>query len=180
MHINRALFSEIVKIQQINSASKTHLEIERRFLVKSLPKNLNNYQHENIIQGYLETKDGTSVRLRKLGDKYYQTTKIGTGKVRTETEIEISKKLFDALWHLTKRRRIEKTRYEIPHEAGIIQLDIYHKELKGLTTVEIEFDTIQACNNLNPPNWFGEEVTDNPRFTNKSLAIHGLPKEHKI
>lgn len=179
MKINKTVFSEIIKIQLQNRYKTSKPEIERRFLVKDLPKDLDKYRHLDVIQGYLKTDDGTSVRLRKIDNKYFYTIKIGTGKVRDETEIEISKYLFDSLWHLTKDRRLSKIRYEIPHEDLTIQLDVYKKRLEGLVTVEVEFKTLEQCNSFNPPKWFGEEVTENKKFTNKSLATHGTPKEYR-
>ncbi len=168
--------SAISKIQPlgIKPGGKPLLEIERRFLVKELPDNLDIYPNNNIVQGYLSTKEGTSIRLRKEGDKYYQTIKKGTGKVREEIEIEISKPMYDILWNETKGRRIRKTRYEIPYNEHIIQLDIYDGKLKGLLTVEVEFGTIDECDDFIPPEWFGTELTDIKEFTNKSLATHGL------
>ena len=174
--ITRSLFTEILGLERRNWKDSTQFEIERRFLVKHLPEDLNKYPHERITQGYLQTNDGTSVRLRKEKSKYYQTTKTGSGKVRAETNIEISKELFDALWHLTKRRRLEKTRYEIPHESGTIELDIYHGKLLGLVTVEMEFESEKTCDSFIPPDWFGKEVTETKGYSNKSLAINGLPK----
>lgn len=181
MKISKVLFSEIVRIH-LRHHGKTIVkpEIERRFLVKELPKDLKKYTNIEVTQGYLKTDDGTSVRLRKAGDKYFYTVKVGTGKVRDETEIEISAPpLFNSLWHLTEGRRIRKTRYEIPYKDQIIQLDIYKKKLEGLYTVEVEFKTLKECDDFVPPDWFGEEVTENKKFTNKSLSSHGIPKDYK-
>lgn len=178
MRINKTLFSEIIRIQLQNRYKTSKPEIERRFLIKDLPKDLDKYKNFEVTQGYLKTDDGTSVRLREAGNKYFYTVKVGTGKVRDETEIEISNTLFNSLWHLTKGRRIHKTRHEISFNGSTIQLDIYKKKLEGLVTVEVEFKTLEECNAFNPPEWFGEEVTENKKFTNKNLASHGVSKEY--
>ena len=162
-----------------SSTSTTKFEIERRFLVRSLPDNPDQYHHEYIEQGYFDTKGETSARIRKKGEKYYQTFKSGSGKVRKETEIELSENQFTALWPLTAKRRLEKTRYEIPYGVHIIELDIYHGKLDGFKTVEVEFKTIEDCDAFNPPSWFGAEVTSKKRYTNKNLAKYGIPKEKK-
>ncbi|MBI3591126.1 MAG: adenylate cyclase [Candidatus Melainabacteria bacterium] len=174
MKINKTVFSEIIKIQLQNRYKTSKPEIERRFLVKDLPKDLG--KGTEVIQGYLKTDDGTSVRLRKAGDKYFYTVKVGTGKIRNETEIEISAYLFNSLWHLTNGRRLRKTRYEIPYKYLTIQLDIYQKKLKGLLTVEVEFKTLEQCDNFIPPDWFDEEVTEIKSYTNRSFAKFGIPK----
>ena len=52
------------------------LEIERKFLVETLPDNCDRESYEHIVQGYLAiTDDGTEVRLRRKGDQYFQTVK---------------------------------------------------------------------------------------------------------
>lgn len=154
------------------------LEIERKFLIRSLPDNLEQYPHKEIIQGYLAiVADGTEVRLRKKGDKYVQTVKGEGDEKRPEAEEEITAKQFNKFWPVTKGKRVEKTRYEIPHENGVIELDIYHGDLDGLITAEMEFDTDEDSKNFNPPSWFDEEVTKNKDYKNQSLAVHGIPKE---
>ena len=44
------------------------MEIERKFRVLKLPKNLNSYEKEEIEQGYLCIKP--TVRIRRANDKY--------------------------------------------------------------------------------------------------------------
>ena len=160
-----------------SEASPQPLEIERKFIVKHLPENLGQYKHAEIRQGYLAiTQDGTEVRLRQKGDKYYQTVKKGSGKVRFESEVEITKDQFESQWMTTEGRRVEKTRYEIPHESGTIELDIYHGTLEGLLSAEMEFLSEDASNRFTAPEWLGEEVTENADYKNQNLALHGLPK----
>jgi len=152
-------------------------EIERKFLVKSLPENLEQYPHTDIVQGYLViTEDGTEVRLRQKGNKYFQTVKSGSGETRFESEIEITKEQFDLLWEATKGKRVEKTRYEIPYKSGTIELDVYHGDLDGLLLAEIEFSSEEESNKFTAPKWLSEEVTDDKRYKNKNLALYGIPK----
>lgn len=166
-----------VQVNKLNLTGETKLEIERRFLVNLLPLAFTKYHPEYIEQGYLATENGTSIRIRSKGCKYYQTVKTGSGKIREETEIEITKQLYDLFWKETKGRRIEKVRYEIPYEGKIIELDIYEGNLKGLVTVEVEFDSEEECDNFKPPSWFGTEVTGIKEFTNRHLAGHGIPEK---
>ncbi|PIT88778.1 MAG: adenylate cyclase [Candidatus Magasanikbacteria bacterium CG10_big_fil_rev_8_21_14_0_10_36_32] len=153
-------------------------EIERKFIIKSLPNNIEQYPHKEIMQGYLTIDENKEkIRLRKKGEKYFKTIKSGSGKVRTEIEEEITEKVFNSLWDNTKGKRIEKTRYEIPNESGIIELDIYRGDLDGLVTAEVEFNNVEDCDKFIPPDWFGEEKTDDDKYQNHNLALHGLPKE---
>jgi adenylate cyclase len=152
-------------------------EIERKFLVKSLPENLEQYPHKEIAQGYLAiAEDGTEVRLRQKGGKYLQTVKSGSGKTRFESEIEITEDQFRALWDATEGKRVEKTRYELPHENGTIELDIYHGELDGLLSAEMEFSSEEDSDKFSPPEWLSKEVTNDKKYKNQSLALHGIPK----
>ncbi len=41
--------------------------------------------------------------------------------------------------------------------------------------VEVEFGSIDESRRFRPPAWFGEEVTDNKRYKNNALALHGRP-----
>lgn len=157
-------------------------EIERKFFVSILPNDLESFKHVDISQGYLAIDEATSteVRIRKKGDKYYQTVKIGTGKRRKEVEVAITQEIYEELWPLTEGKRIEKTRYEIPHGEGdeklTIELDVYHGKLEGLYTAEVEFKSEDMSTTFTAPNWFGQEVTEDQRFKNQSLAIHGIPQ----
>ena len=151
-------------------------EIERKFLVKQLPDNLHQYSSTQIIQGYLAiTEDGTEVRLRKKGDRYFQTVKCGFGLQRGEVEIEISEDQFAKLWWMTEGKRIEKVRFEIDHSGMKIELDIYSGILKGLIVAEVEHPSIEQAKSFIPPNWFGNEVTEDERYKNRNLALFGTP-----
>lgn len=49
------------------------MEIERKYLVKTLPEHLEQYQSKKIAQGYLCT--APVVRIRRSNDDYYLTYK---------------------------------------------------------------------------------------------------------
>ena len=155
-------------------------EIERKFLISSLPENLDSFPHKEIAQGYIVvTPDGTEVRLRRKGDKYYQTVKSGSGMVRDENEVELTEEQYSSLWGTTEGKRLEKTRYEIPYNDCVIELDIYHGDLNGLVTAEVEFVSEEAGKEFIPPSWFGEEVTEDKSFKNQRLALNGMPEALK-
>ncbi len=163
--------------QVITLKAKVGPEIERRWDVKYLPKNHSQYPHDRILQGYLYTRNGRSIRIRKVGDKYYQTVKEGTGIKKDEAEIEIPELMYKMLWKEAKERDLEKTRYRIPYNGFIIELDIYHGKLKGFMTVEVEFNSKEEARKFIPPDWFGVELTGIKEFSNKSLATEGISKK---
>lgn len=152
------------------------IEIERKFLVDQLPDGLDAYGSDEIEQGYLAITDDVEVRLRRYGEQTFLTVKSTASEARVEEELEIEARRFDALWPLTAGRRLEKRRYRIPEDGGLtIELDVYHGQLSGLVTAEVEFESPADARAFEPPAWFGRDVTDDGRYKNKRLATEGLP-----
>jgi CYTH domain-containing protein len=154
------------------------VEIERKFLVDEPPGDLDRYPSEPIQQGYLAlTDEGVEVRVRRRGQQAALTVKSGGGRIRLEEEIEIDERRFASLWPLTESRRIEKVRHLVPAGSGLtIELDVYGGHLAGLVTAEVEFGSEDASEAFDPPEWLGPEVTDDPRYKNRALAVDGLPR----
>lgn len=159
-------------------------EIERKFLIHNLPDNIFNFPHKKILQAYLAvSEDSSEVRIRQHGDKYFQTIKRGNGKVRTETEIEITREQFEALWTDKIDSSIEKVRYEVPYKKTNISVDVYQGRLKGLITAEVEFTNEEDSNHFIPPDWFGQEQTEKDFYKNKNLSknnINDYTKENNL
>jgi adenylate cyclase len=152
-------------------------EIERKFLVRELPAEIERRPPTDIRQGYVAIEpDGTEVRVRRRGDRAELTVKRGSGRTRAEHEVELDDDAFARLWPLTEGRRIEKTRYVLPLDPGLtLELDVYAGGLAGLATAEVEFASEADADAFDPPEWLGREVTDDPRYKNQSLATAGLP-----
>lgn len=154
------------------------MEIERKFLIQDAPFGLSEHAEAfEIEQGYFLTDVGTKMRVRSKtnvdGDVVYvQTRKEGDGLVREEDEWEISKEAFEAIWPDTEGKRLQKTRYLIPHESLVVELDVYHGPLEGLMTAEVEFESVDEAMAFEVPRWFGKELTDDHRFTNAELATN--------
>lgn len=148
------------------------VEIERKFLIKKIPENLENYKSEKISQGYLVVSEDIEVRIRKKGKNFYLTVKSGGDLIRDEIEIELQEKQFNTLWPLTEEKRIVKKRYYIPYENHLIELDIYSDQLKGLIVGEVEFKSEKQSEQFSPPDWFGEEITADKRYKNKNLFLN--------
>ena len=144
------------------------LEIERKFLLSSIP-DLSNFKFSEIEQGYISFVP--EIRVRNKDENYYITSKSDGTKVRKEIETEINELTYLILTNLIKGRLIKKTRYKIPLYNNLIaELDIYHDELDGLATVEVEFNSEDEANNFLIPSWFGKDVTSDKRYKNKNLA----------
>ncbi|WP_250278051.1 CYTH domain-containing protein [[Clostridium] colinum] len=145
-----------------------NIEIERKFLLKYMP-NLENCETYYIKQGYICTNP--VLRIRQKNEKYIFTFK-GKGDIqREEIEQEITKEEFENLWQKIQGQPIIKTRYIIPIDNNLkAELDIYDGNLKGFKNVEVEFDSIDEANNFIPPDWFGEDITKNEKYTNAYLS----------
>ena len=153
-------------------------EIERKFLVKELPQNLDGFKSKKIMQGYLniENRD-IEVRFRKKGKRYFQTIKKGNGLNREESEVELTKEQFITFWPLTINHRIVKRRYKIPYDNYIIELDIYKNKYNGLIACEVEFPNEKEAHDFVPPEWFGIEVTNEFALQNNNVALYGINED---
>ena len=149
------------------------IEIERKFLVKSLPAGMKAEKH--IQQGYLAHDEHMEVCIRHYGDKYFLAVKEGSGLTRRETEIEISQSQFQALWPSTEGRRLEKVRSMVRHGALQVEVDRYVGDLEPLLVAEVEFASVEESERFEKPDYLGQEVTEVEAYKNVSLAIHGIP-----
>jgi CYTH domain-containing protein len=153
-------------------------EIERVFRVEQIPANTEKYPSEKVVQGYLVINEaGAEIRLRKKGDRYFQTFK-GSGDLqRQELEIELTSDQFHRLWPATVGQRIEKIRYQIDDRGRKIELDLFKGDLEGLALAEVEFTSQVESEAFDPPDWFAEEVTYDVRYKNQNLARKGAPQQ---
>ena len=152
-----------------------NIEIERKFLVKKIPDNLDTYERIDMIQGYLNTDP--VVRVRKENDDYVLTYK-GSGLLsHSEYNLPLNKEAFDHLLKKCDGIIISKSRYKIPIENNLTaELDIFKGDLDSLKLVEVEFDSVEEADNFTPPEWFGEDVTTDGRYHNSYISKYGLLK----
>ena len=144
-------------------------EIERKFLVKGNSwRGLAEGKHYR--QGYLSTVKERTVRVRTAGEKGYITVKgISTGASRSEYEYEIpTSDANEMLDKLCERPLIEKTRYRIPQDGLVWEIDEFEGDNRGLVTAEIELKDEKQSVQL--PDWIEKEVTDDPRYFNANLV----------
>jgi adenylate cyclase len=151
-------------------------EIERKFMVPELPGWLKDRRSERIQQGYVAIDpDGTEVRVRRIGSETLLTVKRGSGEERFEEEMGLGEEHFAALWPLTEGRRVSKTRYYVEQDDLTFEVDVFDDGLEGLITAEVEFESTERAHAFDPPDWVDEEVTDDERYSNQSLATDGVP-----
>lgn len=145
------------------------MEIERKFLVKTLPENLENYEQKRICQGYMCTNP--VVRIRRSNDEYFLTYK-GRGKmVREEHEFPLTAEAFEHMLPKIDGILIDKVRYLIPLEDGhTAELDIFQGVLAPLRLVEVEFASVEDAEDFVAPEWFGDDVTNSKEYHNSNLS----------
>ena len=124
------------------------MEIERKYLLKQLPSNLDSYASKKIAQGYLCTSP--VVRVRRSNDSYYMTYKGAGLMVREEYNLPLTKEAYD--------------------HGLTAELDVFEGDLAPLTLVEVEFDSVDAANEFTAPDWFGEDVTESGKYHNSYLS----------
>ena len=144
-------------------------EIERKFLVRGDSWRAGAHG-KRYRQGYLSTVKERTVRVRVAGDQGYITIKgITVGAARAEYEYEIP--LADAnqmLDTLCERPIVEKTRYRLPQDNIVWEIDEFEGDNRGLIVAEVELkDEHQS---YPKPDWLGEEVTGDPRYFNANLV----------
>jgi CYTH domain-containing protein len=143
-------------------------EIERKFLLRN-----ESWRIDTVgipyTQGYISKEKEHTLRVRIAGEKAYITIK-GAVEGISRPEFEYLIPIEDAreLMKLCKGPFIEKTRYQIPFDGLVWEVDEFHGENRGLIVAEVELtDPDQGV--ILPP-WVGEEVTGDPRFYNSSLS----------
>jgi adenylate cyclase len=146
------------------------VEIERKFLVKN-----DTWRSEAVgidyCQGYLSRKPEAVVRVRIEGKNSFLTIKgRSQGISRPEFEYQIPIKEALELQQLCTTPLVKKTRYLIPYDGMIWEVDEFMGENEGLIIAEIELDHPEALITLPP--WVGVEVSHDRRYCNSHLATH--------
>lgn len=158
------------------------VEIERKFLVCVPPARLMGARASEIEQGYVAIEaDGAEVRLRRRDSEFTLTVKRGGGLVRAQLEVALAREQFEALWPATEGRRLRKARYELALDNGLLaEFDVYAGALEGLVICEVEFADERSARAFAPPDWMGVEVTGDPRYDNRQLALRTRPPEREV
>jgi len=145
------------------------MEIERKFLVKYLPENMEKFEQKRISQGYICTNP--VVRIRRSNDDYFLTYKSKGLMAREEYEMPLTAEAFEHMLPKIDGILIDKIRYMVPlDEKRIAELDIFQGTLAPLRLVEVEFESIEEANAFVPPAWFGDDVTNSGEYHNSNLS----------
>jgi adenylate cyclase len=145
-------------------------EIERKFLVEGDGWRECVTETIRLRQAYVASMDGRSVRVR-LADDRMATLTVKIGKQMTRDEFEYAIPLEDAeeLMASAVGVPIVKTRHKVPFKGFVWEVDVFDGLYEGLKIAEVEM----RCEDDNPelPDWLGEEVTGQNRYSNQALAM---------
>ena len=131
------------------------MEIERKYLIHTIPFDLSSFPFRTIEQGYLCTNP--VVRIRKDNDRYELTYKSRGMMIREEHNLPLTAEGYEHLKTKIDGICIEKTRYMIPLSDS-------------LQIAEVEFADAMSAEHFTPPDWFGEDVTFCPQYHNSALS----------
>lgn len=149
------------------------MEIERKFLVRSLPEDLSQYRCRHIEQGYLCTNP--VVRVRKDDTQYYLTYKGEGLMTREEYNLPLTEESYRHLLKKADGNIITKQRYEIADGTGrVIELDIFGGVFKDTVLAEVEFDSVAEANAYIPPAWLGQDVTSDKSYHNSNMSKRSM------
>jgi adenylate cyclase len=142
-------------------------EIERKYLVRGDAwRSLGS--GAMFRQGYLSTVKERTVRIRLVGDQGWITVKgLTVGATRSEFEYPIPAPDAAEMLELCEQPIIEKTRTVVDVGDLRWEIDEFAGVNRGLTVAEVELE--HADQEIDLPEWIGEEVTDDPRFYNANL-----------
>ncbi|HEY3122304.1 MAG TPA: CHAD domain-containing protein [Vicinamibacteria bacterium] len=148
-------------------------EIERKYLLSGVPREVRSAQTLEIEQGYLPGERLVE-RVRRVADRrstrWYRTVKLGHGIARVEIEEETTRAVFDRMWTLTKGRRLKKRRRRVP--VGTLTWEIDEFTDRKLVLAEVELPTRDAAVEI--PEWLQphlvREVTEDEEYENARLG----------
>lgn len=148
------------------------MEIERKFLVNGDFKSMS-ASSSHIVQGYICSQQGRTVRVRMRDGKGYLTIKGPSddgGLSRYEFEKEISSDEARALFELCEPGIIDKVRWLVPYGTHIFEVDEFFGDNAGLVVAEVELAREDEA--FARPPFLAAEVTGDRRYYNSSLRSH--------
>lgn len=147
-------------------------EIERKFLVTGEYKS-QAYAQNHIVQGYISSARGRTVRVRIRDDKGYLTIKGAfneSGTSRYEWEKEIPLNEAEELMRICEPGIIDKTRYLVRSGKHVFEVDEFYGGNDGLVVAEVELASEDEP--FEKPAFIGREVTGDIRYYNSQLMKH--------
>jgi CYTH domain-containing protein/thymidylate kinase len=157
---------------------------------------------EQFYWKFPDDKNDTEVSIRRCDDIYMIVTKIGGKQTGNESimnstretfSVDITREKYDELILLLMGDQdnpiYKHTRHTITDDRGKpVFVDIYENyEHIGLNIARVKFDSSEDAIEYRVPNWFGEDITNNPDYTGQHYpqikqphTMNEIPAEHNI
>lgn len=146
------------------------VEIERKFLVLDDSFKHEAFSSSHIVQGYICSERGRTVRIRIRDEKAYITIKgpsVDGGLSRYEFEQEIALDDARQLMKLCDPGVIDKRRYLVRAGKHTFEVDEFYGDNEGLVMAEVELSAPDEA--FVKPAFIGQEVTGDRRYYNSQL-----------
>lgn len=160
---------------RLRERAAANVEIERKYLLRSLPSAVAGAEVVEMAQGYVPGRKLVE-RLRRVrsaeGEKWFRTVKLGSGMARHEYEEETTRAVFEAMWPLTAGRRVTKRRYYVREDAAgrVWEIDDFTDRVLVLAEIELRDENEEVV----VPDWLAphlvREVTGEGTYQNSRLA----------
>ena len=144
-------------------------EIEHKYLVINDSYRQMATGKLDIRQGYLNRNPDRTVRIRTIGNKGFLTVKgRNKGEIRLEFEYEIPYEEADEILNMAEPGIVEKTRYIVPFQGLVWEVDEFHGSLRGVVVAEVELPETEMV--YEKPPFVGEDITGNAAYYNSNLS----------
>ena len=147
-------------------------EIERKFLVLDDSFKHEAFSKSHIVQGYICSERGRTVRVRIRDDRAYLTIKGPSengGLSRYEFEREIPLEDGRQMMQLCEPGIIDKTRWLVKSGNHTFEVDEFHGANERLVVAEVELANEDEP--FKKPHFIGKEVTGDRRYYNSQLRL---------
>ena len=148
-------------------------EIERKFLVLDDSFKHEAFSKSHIVQGYICSERGRTVRVRIRDDRAYLTIKGPSengGLSRYEFEREIPLEDGKQMMQLCEPGIIDKTRWLVKSGKHTFEVDEFFGDNEGLVVAEVELSSEDET--FEKPHFIGKEVTGDRRYYNSQLCAN--------
>lgn len=150
------------------------IERERTFLLKYLPKDLQNFPKEEVIDLYIpKNVEHPKIRIRKVGEKMFITKKVGVpgddNSIKQETTIPLEKHEYQGFMS-TQGKLLSKIRYQYSWQGRAGELDVFQGDLFGLVMIDFEFETQEELQVFAMPEFCLADITQERAIAGGLLA----------
>jgi CYTH domain-containing protein len=146
-------------------------EIERKFLLQSLPDGVSETEPIHFERYYLFANQNIELRVQQKGELFEFERKVQLKEnnlVRETYKIPISQEEFDLFKQQAIGNKIVFKKYKLPDSAFMVKE--YEACLKGLILLELEFGNLDEATSFQPLEWMGKDISNSPFSRDSGLV----------